>query len=77
MAVADTVVLAVLAVLAGLYYFRSTLFGAKSVSAPYSGSSLANGAVPGADDGDSDDLAAKMKKTDKRIAILYGSQTGE
>ncbi|CAO1617258.1 unnamed protein product [Sympodiomycopsis kandeliae] len=76
MAAADLIILTIGAILAGLYFFRGTLFGLKS---PNSADKLSNGSAlanAGAGDDAAGDFVAKLQKQNKRIVIFYGSQTG-
>lgn len=72
----DLVVVALGIILASLYLFKDIIFVAKSKTAPMAGKTASNGAA--AEDGapDARDFVAKLKATKKRLAILYGSQTG-
>lgn len=72
----DVLILTIVAAFGALFFFRDSLFGAKT-SAPSSklanGSALSGGALG---DDTSGDFVAKLKAQNKRVVIFFGSQTG-
>ena len=74
MAAADYILLTILALAGSVYFFRGFLFGGKSAASKLAGEPL-NGVASSDDSGG--DLVQKLQKQNKRIAIFYGSQTGE